>query len=144
MTVLNPARALRKAESYPAYDDARCRRRATFVVNEGRVNLKPTASQVGATKAFMTFFPALLLLPVLVGALPSGASAETIALVADRLIDGLADGAREQAVLLVESDRIVAIAVTGNPLEDISALEQVTFVMIGGKVAKKPGATLPK
>ena len=91
--------------------------------------MKPTASQVGATKAFMTFFPALLLLPVLVGALPSGASAETIALVADRLIDGLADGAREQAVLLVESDRIVAI-------RDRKAIP------VDARVIELPGTTL--
>jgi imidazolonepropionase-like amidohydrolase len=35
------------------------------------------------------------------------------------------------------------IAVTGNPLEDISTLERVSFVMIGGKIAKQPGAALP-
>jgi len=33
------------------------------------------------------------------------------------------------------------IAVRGNPLEDISVLEDVVFVMIGGKVVKTPGAS---
>jgi len=31
------------------------------------------------------------------------------------------------------------VAVSGNPLEDMKALERVEFVMIGGKVAKAPG-----
>ncbi len=31
------------------------------------------------------------------------------------------------------------IAVTGNPLEDISKLENVDFVMIGGSIIKQPG-----
>ena len=41
------------------------------------------------------------------------------------------------------------IAVPGDPLEDIGALERVSFVMLGGKVLKRPGqasassATLP-
>ena len=30
------------------------------------------------------------------------------------------------------------IAVAGNPLEDISEMERVTFVMLGGKVVKAP------
>jgi hypothetical protein len=29
--------------------------------------------------------------------------------------------------------------VNGNPLEDMKALESVSFVMVGGRVAKKPG-----
>src|SRR5207253_8367883 len=31
------------------------------------------------------------------------------------------------------------IAVDGNPLDDIGALEHVAFVMKGGKICKKPG-----
>ena len=31
------------------------------------------------------------------------------------------------------------VAVTGNPLDDMKALEHVTFVMIGGRVVKSPG-----
>ena len=31
------------------------------------------------------------------------------------------------------------IAIPGNPLDDISALETVSFVMIGGKIIKQPG-----
>ena len=36
------------------------------------------------------------------------------------------------------------VAVTGNPLDDMKALEHVDFVMIGGRVAKTPngGETL--
>lgn len=60
---------------------------------------------------------------------PSGASAETIALLADRLIDGRADGAHEQAVLLVEGDRIVAI-------RDREAIPA------GARVVELPGTTL--
>ena len=30
------------------------------------------------------------------------------------------------------------IAVDGNPLEDISTLEQPTFVMIGGQIVRQP------
>lgn len=33
------------------------------------------------------------------------------------------------------------IAVRGNPLDDITALEQVVFVMIGGRVVKAPGVS---
>ena len=58
-------------------------------------------------------------------------------------------GTRVGAELLGWNDRLGTleagkladiIAVTGNPLEDIGALEQVAFVMIGGKIAKNPGA----
>ena len=31
------------------------------------------------------------------------------------------------------------IAVAGNPLDNLSALEEVSFVMIGGKIVKLPG-----
>ena len=56
-------------------------------------------------------------------------------------------GTRVGAELLGWDDRIGTletgkladiIAVTGNPLDDISALEQVVFVMIGGKIVKQP------
>lgn len=65
----------------------------------------------------------------LVVVLPSGGFAETIALLADRLIDGRADGAREQAVLLVEGDRIIAI-------RDRGAIPE------GARVVELPGTTL--
>lgn len=35
------------------------------------------------------------------------------------------------------------IAVPGNPLEDISALERVSMVMLGGRVLKRPGEVSP-
>jgi len=69
------------------------------------------------------------LLLFLVVVLPSGGFAETIALLADRLIDGRADGAREQAVLLVEGDRIIAI-------RDRGAIPE------GARVVELPGTTL--
>ena len=31
------------------------------------------------------------------------------------------------------------IAVPGNPLDDITVLERVAFVMLGGKIVKRPG-----
>jgi imidazolonepropionase-like amidohydrolase len=57
-------------------------------------------------------------------------------------------GTRVAAELLQWGDRLGTleagkladiIAVPGNPLEDMSALERVSFVMIGGKIAKRPG-----
>jgi len=57
-------------------------------------------------------------------------------------------GTRVNAELLRWDDRLGTIevgkladiiAVVGNPLEDMSALESVSFVMIGGKVVKRPG-----
>jgi imidazolonepropionase-like amidohydrolase len=40
----------------------------------------------------------------------------------------------------VESGKLAdLVAVTGNPLDDLKALERVEFVMIGGRVAKSPG-----
>ena len=40
----------------------------------------------------------------------------------------------------IEKDKAAdIIAVPGNPLSDISALEQVSLVMIGGKIVKRPG-----
>ena len=91
------------------------------------MNLKPTTSQVCAIEPRTAFSPALLLFLVVV--LPSGGFAETIALLADRLIDGRADGAREQAVLLVEGDRIIAI-------RDRGAIPE------GARVVELPGTTL--
>jgi imidazolonepropionase-like amidohydrolase len=35
------------------------------------------------------------------------------------------------------------IALPGNPLEDITALENVGFVMIDGNVVKRPGSEAP-
>jgi imidazolonepropionase-like amidohydrolase len=57
-------------------------------------------------------------------------------------------GTRVGAELLRWDDRLGTVqvgkladlvAVSGNPLEDMKALERVEFVMIGGKVAKSPG-----
>jgi imidazolonepropionase-like amidohydrolase len=57
-------------------------------------------------------------------------------------------GTRVGAELLRWDDRLGTVeagkladlvAVSGNPLEDMKALERVEFVMIGGKVAKAPG-----
>jgi imidazolonepropionase-like amidohydrolase len=57
-------------------------------------------------------------------------------------------GTRVAAELLGWDDRLGTIennkladiiAVPGNPLTDISALEDVSFVMIGGKIVKRPG-----
>jgi imidazolonepropionase-like amidohydrolase len=40
----------------------------------------------------------------------------------------------------VESGKLAdLVAVAGNPLDDMKALERVEFVMIGGRVAKSPG-----
>jgi imidazolonepropionase-like amidohydrolase len=32
------------------------------------------------------------------------------------------------------------VAVPGNPLDDMKALEKVSFVMVGGHIAKTPGS----
>lgn len=57
-------------------------------------------------------------------------------------------GTRVGAELLRWDDRLGTVeagkladlvAVTGNPLEDMKALERVEFVMIGGRVARSPG-----
>ena len=57
-------------------------------------------------------------------------------------------GTRVGAELLRWDDRLGTVqigkladlvAVPGNPLEDMKALERVEFVMIGGKVVKTPG-----
>ena len=57
-------------------------------------------------------------------------------------------GTRVGAELLRWDDRLGTVdsgkladlvAVNGNPLDDMKALERVEFVMIGGKVVKAPG-----
>ena len=59
-------------------------------------------------------------------------------------------GTRVGAELLRWDDRLGSIqtgkladlvAVAGNPLDDMKALERVEFVMIGGKIVKTPGGT---
>ena len=63
-------------------------------------------------------------------------------------MEAIQAGTRVGAELLQWDDRLGTIeagkladiiAVPGNPLEDLSALERVSFVMIGGKVVKRPG-----
>jgi len=63
-------------------------------------------------------------------------------------MEAIQAGTRVNAELLQWDDRLGTIevgkladiiAVAGNPLEDLSALEAVSFVMIGGKVVKRPG-----
>jgi len=63
-------------------------------------------------------------------------------------MEAIQAGTRVNAELLRWDDRLGTIevgkladiiAVVGNPLEDMSALESVSFVMIGGKVVKRPG-----
>jgi imidazolonepropionase-like amidohydrolase len=63
-------------------------------------------------------------------------------------MEAIQAGTRVNAELLQWEDRLGTIetgkladiiAVAGNPLEDLSALEKVSFVMIGGKVVKRPG-----
>jgi len=65
-------------------------------------------------------------------------------------MEAIQAGTRVNAELLRWDDRLGTleagkladiIAVEGNPLEDLSALEKVSFVMIGGKVVKRPGRT---
>jgi imidazolonepropionase-like amidohydrolase len=64
-------------------------------------------------------------------------------------MEAIQAGTRVGAELLQWDDRLGTIeagkladiiAVPGNPLEDLSALERVSFVMIGGKIVKRPGA----
>jgi imidazolonepropionase-like amidohydrolase len=63
-------------------------------------------------------------------------------------MDAIQAGTRVAAELMRWDDRLGTIdngkladiiAVPGNPLEDISALEHVSLVMIGGKLVKRPG-----
>ena len=63
-------------------------------------------------------------------------------------MEAIQAGTRVGAELLRWDDRLGTVqsgkladlvAVTGNPLVDMKALEQVTFVMIGGRVVKSPG-----
>jgi imidazolonepropionase-like amidohydrolase len=64
-------------------------------------------------------------------------------------MDAIKAGTRVAADLLGRADlgRIAPgkladiIAVPGNPLEDISALERVDFVMIGGRIVRQPGSS---
>ncbi len=62
-------------------------------------------------------------------------------------MEAIRAGTRVGAELLRWNDRLGTVeagkladlvAVTGNPLDDMSALERVTFVMIGGRVVKSP------
>jgi imidazolonepropionase-like amidohydrolase len=63
-------------------------------------------------------------------------------------MEAIQAGTRVNAELLQWEDRLGTIeagkladiiAVVGNPLENLNALEDVSFVMIGGKVVKRPG-----
>jgi imidazolonepropionase-like amidohydrolase len=63
-------------------------------------------------------------------------------------MEAIQAGTRVNAELLRWEDRLGTIevgkladiiAVVGNPLENLNALEDVSFVMIGGKVVKRPG-----
>jgi imidazolonepropionase-like amidohydrolase len=63
-------------------------------------------------------------------------------------MEAIQAGTRVGAELLQWDDRLGTIevgkladiiAVPGNPLEDLSVLERVSFVMIGGKIVKRPG-----
>jgi imidazolonepropionase-like amidohydrolase len=65
-------------------------------------------------------------------------------------MEAIQAGTRVGAELLQWDDRLGTIeagkladiiAVPGNPLEDLSALERVSFVMIGGKIVKRPGVS---
>jgi imidazolonepropionase-like amidohydrolase len=63
-------------------------------------------------------------------------------------MEAIQAGTRVNAELLQWEDRLGTIevgkladiiAVAGNPLENLSALEDVSFVMVGGKIVKRPG-----
>ena len=86
--------------------------------------------------------------------------AESVALVADRIIDGNSRAAINGSAIIVDGETIIdivdvdvddiedgksadIIAVPGNPLEDIRALENVSFVMQGGRIVKTPGDAEP-
>jgi imidazolonepropionase-like amidohydrolase len=65
-------------------------------------------------------------------------------------MDAIRAGTRVAAEMLDWDDRLGTleagkladiIAVPGNPLKDISALERVGFVMIGGQIVRRPGET---
>ena len=63
---------------------------------------------------------------------------------AAHLIDPVAGKMLTDQVIVISGDRIAAfgaaadiIAVAGNPLEDVTVLEDVRFVMQGGKVVKQ-------
>ncbi|HEY5658711.1 MAG TPA: amidohydrolase family protein [Myxococcota bacterium] len=68
-------------------------------------------------------------------------------------MEAIQAGTRVGAELLQWDDRLGTleagkladiIAVPGNPLEDMSALERVSFVMIGGRIAKRSGVPDPQ
>jgi imidazolonepropionase-like amidohydrolase len=63
-------------------------------------------------------------------------------------MEAIQAGTRVGAELLRWDDRLGTVqagkladlvAVPGNPLEDMNALEKVSFVMVGGHIAKTPG-----
>jgi imidazolonepropionase-like amidohydrolase len=63
-------------------------------------------------------------------------------------MEAIQAGTRVGAELLRWDDRLGTVqagkladlvAVPGNPLDDMKALEKVEFVMVGGKVVKSPG-----
>jgi imidazolonepropionase-like amidohydrolase len=63
-------------------------------------------------------------------------------------IEAIQAGTRVGAELLRWDDRLGTVqagkladlvAVTGDPLEDMKALEKVSFVMIGGRIVRTPG-----
>jgi len=63
-------------------------------------------------------------------------------------MEAIQAGTRVNAELLQWEDRLGTIevgkladiiAVAGNPLENLNALEDVSFVMVGGKIVKRPG-----
>jgi len=67
-------------------------------------------------------------------------------------MEAIQAGTRVNAELLGWDDRLGTlevgkladiIAIEGNPLEDISKLESVSFVMLGGKIIKSPGEPKP-
>ncbi|MFK8049559.1 MAG: amidohydrolase family protein [Halioglobus sp.] len=67
-------------------------------------------------------------------------------------MEAIQAGTRVNAELLGWDDRLGTlqvgkladiIAIEGNPLEDISKLESVSFVMLGGKIIKSPGESKP-
>lgn len=87
------------------------------------------------------------------------ASAHPVVINADAYFDSVAGEMVSPAVIVVNHGEIIAvnpestpesatvieladiIAVPGNPLEDITLLQNVTFVMKAGEVYKHPGST---
>jgi imidazolonepropionase-like amidohydrolase len=51
---------------------------------------------------------------------------------------------RQDRLGTIEAGKLAdIIAIPGNPLEDISLLEQTSFVMLGGKIIKSPDQANP-